>query len=92
MTRPRCRFQIGFYPRCRRFSPADLPCSEKNCVDLSEAEIEALRLKNIKGLDQTEAAAKMGVSQSTFQRVLATAYQKVTDALVNGKMLKIVKR
>ena len=91
MTRPRCRFRISFYPRCRDFRPGDLPCRESNCVEISEEEIEALRLKNLKDLDQTEAAAKMGVSQSTFQRVLSSAYKKVTESLVKGKILKIIK-
>lgn len=60
-------------------------------MEISEEEIEALRLKNIKGLDQTKAAGQMGVSQSTFQRVLTSAYKKVSEALVKGKILKIRK-
>lgn len=89
MTRPRCRFRIGFFPKYRDFRPADCYCPESRCVEISGEEIEALRLKNIKNLDQTEAAKKMGVSQSTFQRVLSGAYKKVTESLVEGKILKI---
>lgn len=59
-------------------------------VELSLEEAEALRLKNIKGLDQKEAAGKMNTSQSTFQRILSSAYRKVSDALINGKAIKIV--
>jgi len=58
-------------------------------VELSLAEIEALRLKNIQNLDQIDCAHRMKISQSTFQRILSSAYKKVADALVNGKAIKI---
>jgi len=35
-------------------------------------------------LTQQEAAAEMGVSQSTFSRILEQAHIKITEALVNG--------
>jgi len=52
-------------------------------------EMEAMRLKNIAELDQIKAAKRMGVSQSTFQRILASANRKVSDALLRGKAIKI---
>jgi predicted DNA-binding protein (UPF0251 family) len=58
--------------------------------ELSLEEIEALRLKNVEGLDQTECARQMNTSQSTFQRIITNAYNKVSDALVNGKAIKII--
>jgi len=58
-------------------------------IDVSFEEIESLRLTNIEKLSQEEAAKKMKVHQSTFQRTLARAREKVTDALVNGKAIKI---
>jgi len=60
-------------------------------IEITEAEAEALRLKNIKDLDQTQAAEKMGISQSTFQRILTSAYKKVSKALIEGYPLRIVK-
>ena len=60
-------------------------------IELTVEEVEALRLRNIKDLEQEEAAQKMNTSQSTFQRILASAYDKVSDALVNGKAIKILK-
>ena len=56
---------------------------------MTAAEAEALRLKNIVGLDQTESAERMDVSQSTFQRVLSSAYRKVSNAVVYGKVIRI---
>jgi len=61
----------------------------KGCVHLTAEEIEALDLKNIKNLDQISAAKAMRTSQSTFQRILASAYAKVSDALVNGKTIEL---
>ena len=60
-------------------------------VELTTEEVEALRLKNQKDLKQIECAEKMKTSQSTFQRILSSAYKKITNALVEGKAIKIVK-
>ena len=61
-------------------------------VELTAEEVEALRLKNIKDLDQKECAKKMRTSQSTFQRILASAYQKITDAFINGKAISLMRK
>ena len=61
-------------------------------VELTGEEVEALRLKNIKDLDQVECARLMNTSQSTFQRILSSAYKKITQALIKGKAIMIVKR
>jgi predicted DNA-binding protein (UPF0251 family) len=60
-------------------------------VELTREEVEALRLKNIKDLDQIEAAKKMNTSQSTFQRILSSAYRKISKAIIEGKAIKIIK-
>ena len=60
-------------------------------VELTTEEVEALRLKNEKGLDQAECAKLMKTSRSTFQRILSSAYEKVTNALVEGRAIKIIK-
>jgi len=60
-------------------------------VDLGRDELEALRLCDFKNLDQVEAAKKMRISQSTLQRILSSARQKVAEALTEGKAIKIKK-
>jgi len=60
-------------------------------VELTTEEVEALRLKNIEDLDQVDCAKQMKTSQSTFQRILSSAYKKVTEALIKGKAIKIKK-
>ena len=58
-------------------------------VVLTGDELEAIRLKYQKGLEQIESAKKMKVSQSTFQRILDKANKKIANALVEGKAIKI---
>lgn len=58
-------------------------------VRLLVEEAEAIRLKDLEGLEQEDCAAKMSISRSTFSRVLDTARQKVADALLNGKAIRI---
>ena len=60
-------------------------------VELTGEEAEALRLRNIQDLEQEEAAKRMNTSQSTFQRILTSAYKKVTKALIECKAIKIIK-
>jgi len=52
-------------------------------------ELEAIRLKDLEGLEQSECAAKMEVSRPTFQRILLSAREKVADSLANGKTIRI---
>jgi predicted DNA-binding protein (UPF0251 family)/predicted Fe-Mo cluster-binding NifX family protein len=58
---------------------------------LGADEMEALRLNDLVGLDQTEAAHLMGISQSTFHRILAGARRKVAAALVRGYPLTVAR-
>ena len=56
---------------------------------ISREELEAIKLKDHDDLDQINAAKKMNTSQSTFQRILASARKKIAQSLVDGKALKI---
>ena len=58
-------------------------------VGLSLDEFEAIRLKDLEGLEQTAAADSMRISQPTFHRIIEAARKKVADALVNGKAIRI---
>ncbi len=84
----KCRV-VSSLPNITYFKPAGIPLKFLNEIRLSVEEAEALRLKDIEGLQQTEAAGKMGVSRPTFQRVLSAARKKVADALLNGKAIRI---
>jgi len=58
-------------------------------VTLSMEEAEALRLKNVVGLSQIEAAKEMKTSQSTFARLLSVANKKVSKAIIEGTAIEI---
>ncbi|MBD3197110.1 MAG: DUF134 domain-containing protein, partial [Candidatus Lokiarchaeota archaeon] len=47
-------------------------------------------LKHYIKLNQKEAAEKMGISQPTFSRILENAHQKATEALIEGKEIRII--
>jgi len=89
MARPfKCR-QIWRNPNFAYFKPRAVPLASLREVILTVDEAETLRLKDLEKLDQTEAADKMGIHQSTFQRTLVRAREKVSDAIINGKAIKI---
>jgi len=91
MVRPRLPRRIDFEPGTTYFKPAGIPLRTLEEVVLSYEEAEALRLKDVEGLGQTESAKKMKISQPTFFRVLSTARKKVADAVINGKAIKLKK-
>lgn len=89
MARPRLKRRIQFTPRVYSFMPEG---RFFNIVELTLEEIEALRLKNVEGLEQIEAAKRMKTSQSTFHRILASAYKKLSQAVIHGQSIKIRKK
>jgi predicted DNA-binding protein (UPF0251 family) len=89
MPRPlKCR-RVAFVPGATYFKPAGIPMSSLEEIQLTLEEAEALRLKDLEGLDQETAAAGMNISRSTFQRVLAAARRKIAEALLNGRAVRI---
>jgi uncharacterized protein len=76
-------------PEVTYFKPAGIPMRELREVVLSVEEAEAIRLKDLENLEQEQGAEKMNVSRPTFQRVLASARNKIADALLNGKSIRI---
>ena len=89
MPRPRiCRF-VEESPRVDYFKPRGVPLVSLEEMVLPLEGLEALRLAEVEGLDQEEAALRMGVSRPTFSRVLAQARRVVALALVHGRALRI---
>jgi len=91
MTRPKLCRKIRFCPCVKYFKPRGVPLKDLEVVELTQEEVEALRLKNTKGLDQEAAAKEMNTSQSTFQRILSSAYKKISKGIIEGKAIKIIK-
>lgn len=81
--------RVSYVPRVKYFKPSGLPLAGLKEVRLLVEEAESIRLKDLEGLEQQECARKMNVSRATFSRVLDSARQKVADALLNGKAIRI---
>jgi predicted DNA-binding protein (UPF0251 family) len=81
--------RVGFIPQVTHFKPAGVPSAQSQEIYLAVEEAEALRLKDLEGLQQEACAQRMSVSRTTFARVLTSARQKMADALLNGKAIKI---
>lgn len=92
MVRPLKKRRVFFDPNVTYFKPRAVPLSMLEEVDLGVDELEALRLCDYKNLEQIEAAKKMKISQSTLQRILTSAHKKITEALIEGKAIKIIKK
>jgi uncharacterized protein len=89
MTRP-CIFRNVYdTPRVSCFKPKGVPLSTLETVPLGLDELEAVRLADLEGLYQEEAAVKMGISRQTFGNIVESARKKIADALVHGKALMI---
>ena len=58
-------------------------------VTLRCDEAESVRLADLEGLYQADAADRMGVSRQTFGRIIESAHRKIADAIINGKCLRI---
>lgn len=97
MPRPRKRRFVDFeHGGPRHFSPV---CEGKGAlpsapeppeeIRLTIDELEAMRLSYLEKLNQSEGAARMEIHQSTFQRTLKKALEKITDAFVHGKAIRI---
>lgn len=85
---PKCR-RVEFVPELTYFKPAGVPVTELDEVQLTVEELEAIRLKDLLGLEQEGCAEKMGVSRPTYHRILSAARTKVAMALVEGKAIRV---
>ena len=89
MARPiNCR-RVSSMPQSDYFKPRGIPLSMLEEVVLTVDEFEAVRLADLQGLFQEQAAEKVNVSRQTFGRIIESAHKKVAEALVQGKALKI---
>ena len=89
MARPHKFLQINCSPAAGYFKPAGIPLRDLDEVVLRMDELEAMRLTDLEGLYQQEAAERMGVSRQTIGNIVNSAHAKVADALLNGKALRI---
>ncbi len=81
--------KVSYIPSINYFKPAGIRMAELQEVRLHVEEAEAVRLRDLEGLEQEECAQRMNISRSTFSRLLDAARRKIADALLNGKAIRI---
>jgi len=89
MARPRLCRTISAQPDVTYFKPAGIRMFDLEESILTVDEFEAVRLKDLDGLEQEACAKKMGISQPTFHRLVLSARKNIADAIVNGKAIRI---
>jgi LSD1 subclass zinc finger protein len=89
MPRPKKDKIVGSPPLFSCFKPVGVRRCLLRDTKLELDEYEAIRLSDYEGLDHVRAAARMGISRSTFSRLVETARKKVARFLVDGEVLQI---
>lgn len=89
MPRPTKFRRVEFFPEDTYFVPWGKPRCKIEEMILKVEELEAMRLKDIEGLNQEECAKKMQVSRQTFQNIIDSARKKVAVALTEGNAIRI---
>ncbi len=89
MPRPFCCRRVTGRPAAQIFKPIGIPVRDLEEVVMALDEFEAMRLADLDGLYQEQAALRMNISRPTFSRIIESAHRKMSDALVHGKALRI---
>ena len=90
--RHRNRRKLGFQFNETYFKPRGIPLSTLEEVHITDEELETLRLRYIEKIDQEEAANRMDISQSQYQRDLSVVLEKISIALIEGNAISITRR
>ena len=89
MPRPRICRRVFFDPRITYFKPAGVVLRNLQESILTRDELEVVRLIDYEEMEQGRAAKKMKISQPTLSRILKSGRKKMSDAIINGKAIKI---
>jgi predicted DNA-binding protein (UPF0251 family) len=87
--KPRKKRDVLYPPGAVYFKPQGIPMPYLNIVNLTIDEYEAVRLGDLENLKHETAAKQMNISRPTFTRLLRSAHSKISDAIVNGKAIRI---
>ena len=87
--RPKHPRRVEVEPGVTYFKPRGVPIVDLDVVELTVEELEALRLVDLEGLEQDQAAIRMGVSRRALWSELDSARRKVAGALVKGSAIAI---
>jgi len=71
------------------FKPCGVERKSLDSVVVYEDEMEAIRLADLESMYQQECSDKMGISRTTFSRLVESARKKIADALLNQKAIRV---
>lgn len=89
MPRPRKCRKVCCLPENNLYGPLNTDNSTNEFVNMSIEEYETVRLIDLHGFMQEEAAEQMNIARATVQRIYNDARKKLAESLVNGKVLRI---
>ena len=87
--KPRKKRNVLYPPNVQYFKPQGVPVRVLDTVMLTIDEYEAIRLADYENFKHEDAAKKMDISRPTFTRLLESAHNKISDAVINGKAIRI---
>lgn len=88
--RKRLQRRLGYSFRDLYYKPRGVPLRQLKEISLTKEELETIRLRFIENLEQIDSARKMGISRSQYQRDVTAAMKKITQAIIEGKAIRIV--
>lgn len=89
MSRPRKWRKVCCLPESNRFGPLNAEINQELYVNMTVDEYETIRLIDLEGFTQEEAAEKMNIARTTVQRIYNDGRRKIAESLVHGKILRI---
>jgi len=89
MSRPKNNRIVYEPPSYTEFKPAGVSIKSLEEIQLSLDEFEAIRLADLLGMSHEEAANEMGVSRSTFSRLIVKSRKKIAKYFFEGRLLKV---
>lgn len=89
MPRPRKCRKVCSLPQNNIYGPLNVNNIEDSVIIMSIEEYETIRLIDLQGFMQEEAAVQMDIARTTVQRIYNDARKKLAESLVNGKVLRI---
>jgi len=89
LPRPRKRRKVCDLPLTNLFGPLNTQTNETDSITMTVDEYETIRLIDWEGMTQEKCAERMNVARTTVQRIYNDARKKLSETLVQGKLLKI---
>ena len=91
MARPKKNRTVNCKLDVYYFKPRGIPMVDLESVSLEKDEVEAIRLADYLSLSHENSATKMQVSRATFGRIIKSARHKISQSILEGKAIEIVK-